>query len=33
MKKIESNEQYFNQSFNKQVLLSLAVSSTEFEEC
>lgn len=33
MKKIESNEQYFNQSFDKQILLSLTVSSTEFEEC
>jgi fluoroquinolone resistance protein len=30
---IDSNEQYFNQSFNKQILLSLAISGTEFEEC
>jgi fluoroquinolone resistance protein len=31
--KIEGNEQYYNESFDKQTLLSFAVSGTEFEEC
>ena len=33
MEKIESNEQYFEESFDKQVLLSLEISGSEFEEC
>ncbi|WP_415229823.1 pentapeptide repeat-containing protein [Psychromonas sp.] len=31
--KIESNEQYFEVSFDKQVLLALNISDSEFEDC
>jgi fluoroquinolone resistance protein len=31
--RIESNEQYFEASFDKKTLLSLDISSSEFEEC
>lgn len=33
MEKIENNEQYFEASFDKQMLQSLDVSGSEFEEC
>lgn len=33
MKKIESNQHYFEESFDNQILLSLDISNSEFEEC
>ena len=33
MKKIASNRQYFQETFNKQGLLSLEISNSEFEDC
>ncbi|PKH01053.1 hypothetical protein CXF72_19160 [Psychromonas sp. MB-3u-54] len=33
MVKIESNEQYLDESFDKQVLLSLEIFGSEFEDC
>lgn len=33
VKKIESNQHYFKETFDKQTLLSLDITSSEFEEC